>query len=503
MPSYPHARQQAQQIADSGDLPGALALLAPVVEAGRTDLPSGDPELLETMRQLAGLHAQAGDPTSARRLLEEAYAAGRGGPAEPLMVLLAYDLAVVAEELANRLVARKNFGLVARYGPGVLGEEHPAVVHARGYGADGAAAGLPEPPTAPMKAIAPPVSGTVVHGTPVPVSGLPASSGAGGAGAGAPVSGMPVSGTPVSGTPGFGQPVSGSPVSGSPVSGTPISGTPVSGTPGIGQPVSASPAFGQPVSGSPDFGQQAFPPAGSTSPFGETAGNERSRAPWLIAAAAAAVVAVVALVAVLVRPGGGDDPSTVAADSTAAPAATTEAPGAGAFSTTGPDGSPSPSPSSAPPSSAAPATTGPAKPPATTGAPKSTAVTAISAPANGAGVARLFTVTFTTSAADASAAGTRLALTVCVKEWCFLEGPLTIENGRARNYPVLLGSKEGEGIGEQWTVRVDRLSNADYDYLQAHKQAATAAGTWGNGVSTPIDRLNKAPVSAVVVTKTS
>jgi hypothetical protein len=463
--SYPHARQQAQQIADSGDLPGALAVLAPVVEAGRPGLASGDPELLETMRQLAGLHARLGDPTAARRLLEEAYAAGRGGPGEPLMVLLAFDLAVVADELANRLVARKNFGLVALHGPAALGADHPAVVQARAYGAERPGA-PPEPSTAPLPAVAPPISGAagpLAHGTPVPVSG-------------SPVSGMPL---PASGTP-------------TPVSGTP---TPVSGV---------AAAFGQPVSGSPDFGQPV-PVSGtpmSSSAFGDNPGKERSRAPWVVAAAVAAVVAVVALVAVLIRPTTEPGPDAVAAGSTATPAATTAGPGAGAFATIGPDGSPSPSPSSAAPSTGAPATTAPARPAATTGAPRSTVATGISAPRNGAGVNRSFAVTFTTSAADASATGTRLALTVCVKEWCFLEGPLTIENGKARDYPVLLGSKEGEGIGEKWTVRVDRLSNADFDVVAAQKQSATDSGTWGNGASTPIDRLNATPVSAVVVTKT-
>ena len=79
------------------------------------------------------------------RLLEEAYAAGqRIGPADPLMVLLAYDLAVVAEELANRHEARKNFALVAEYGPAALGEGHPAVAHAGDYLAEGSRAAAEE-----------------------------------------------------------------------------------------------------------------------------------------------------------------------------------------------------------------------------------------------------------------------------------------------------------------------------------------------------------------------
>ena len=100
--SYIQARQRAQQLAVGGDLPGARAVLEPVVDLGRPGLATGDPELLATMRQLAGLYARAGDHTGARRLLEEAYGAvQRVGPADPLMVLLAYDLAVVAEELGH------------------------------------------------------------------------------------------------------------------------------------------------------------------------------------------------------------------------------------------------------------------------------------------------------------------------------------------------------------------------------------------------------------------
>lgn len=132
VPSYPQTRRQADQLAAAGDLTGARALLEQAVELGRPGLAAGDPELLATMRQLAGLLASGGDPAGARRLLEEAQAAGhRLGPADPLLVLLAYDLAVVADELGNRHEARKNFALVAEHGPAALGPGHPAVVHAR------------------------------------------------------------------------------------------------------------------------------------------------------------------------------------------------------------------------------------------------------------------------------------------------------------------------------------------------------------------------------------
>ena len=445
MHSYPEARQQAQRLADNGDLAGAQSLLERVVDQGRPGLTTGDPELLTTMRQLAGLHARAGDHTGARRLLEEAYAAGRqrSGPIDPLMLLLAYDLAVVADELANRLVARKNFALVAEHGPAVLGETHPAVSHAREYVAEGAA-------TSPEDAF--------------PTTQL-----------------TPVPGPPTAPIPPYAQPVSGLPVSG-----TPISGTPVSASPMFGQPVS-TPPFGQPV---------------STPPFGEPAGTGRapSRTPWVIAAAAV-VFAVIMLVVVLVRPGADPAGTPVAAGTTApVPPATT-----GAGDTDSALGTLPSSPAA--PASSAPAvtTTAPAAPPPTTAAPARPPVTGTSilSPGNGSGVARQFTVSFALSAADAAATGTRLALTVCVAEWCFLDGPIVIRDGKAEDYRVTLGAQEGEGIGKKWTVRVDRLSAADYDFLMKHKKDANDAGTWGKGVTTPIDRLNKTPVSSVVVTKTS
>ena len=443
--SYPQARQQAQQIADSGDLPGARALLERVVDLGRPGLAAGDPELLETMRQLAGRYAQDADPTRARRLLEEAYAAGqRIGPADPLMVLLAYDLAVVAEELANRHEARKNFALVAEYGPAALGEGHPAVSHAGDYLAEGSPAVAEEASSPTTQLLTPSV----------------------------PVSGLPVSGSPTA--PPF-------------LSGLPVSGLPVSGSPVSGSPVSASPVTGLPVSGSP-----VSPPPFGGAPGG---GTPRSRTPWVIAAAAV-VFAVVMLVVVLVRPGAQPVAGTPVADATSAPAATPSA-------TTAPTSTPTTSPTTTGTTTNAPAKTQQTAPTTTA---RHTAVAVLSrivTPKNGSGVDRRFTVTFSVSAADVAATATRLALTVCVKEWCFLDGPIVIEGGVAEDYTVTLGTNEGEGIGEKWTVRIDRLSQSTYDDLQGQKQAAVDNGTWGNGVTTPTDRLNKTPVSSVVVTKTS
>ncbi|MCY1138981.1 tetratricopeptide repeat protein [Actinoplanes sp. Pm04-4] len=156
--TFAHARQQAQQLVEAGDPAGAQKLLEGVVANGRVALAEGDPELLETMRQLAGRHAAAGDPQSARRVLEEA--AGRLTGSDPLAVMLAYDLAVVAEELANRHVARTNFAKVAEFGPAALGEDHWTVERARTYLAS-VTTEAPQPPTsdAPPVSPAPQVSG--------------------------------------------------------------------------------------------------------------------------------------------------------------------------------------------------------------------------------------------------------------------------------------------------------------------------------------------------------
>ncbi|GAA3290416.1 hypothetical protein GCM10020218_060970 [Dactylosporangium vinaceum] len=165
-PSFPHARQHAQALADRGDLAGARAVLESAVNAGRPGLAGGDPELLSTMRQLAALQVRAGDHMSARRVLEEAVEAGnQRGESDPLALLLAYDLAVVATELGNRYVARTNFGRVARFGPAALGPAHPAVEHARRVAAHEAGA----PPAVPGPApAAPPVP--FVPGPPPPAA---------------------------------------------------------------------------------------------------------------------------------------------------------------------------------------------------------------------------------------------------------------------------------------------------------------------------------------------
>ncbi|MBU2666046.1 hypothetical protein KOI35_21260 [Actinoplanes bogorensis] len=168
---YAHSRQQAQSLAEAGDVPAARAVLEGAVSSGRAGLAEGDPELLETMRQLAGLHVSAGDPAAARRVLEEAVAAVR--TTDQLGVMLAFDLAVVAADLGNRHVARTQFARVAELGPAVLGEDHWAVDRARaflGAATDDAPAPVSSPPpVSPAPLFAPPVSAP-----PEPVTAVPA-----------------------------------------------------------------------------------------------------------------------------------------------------------------------------------------------------------------------------------------------------------------------------------------------------------------------------------------
>jgi hypothetical protein len=395
--AYPQARQQAQQLADSGDLAGARAVLEAVVDLGRPGLAMADPELLATMRQLAGLHTRDADPAAARRLLEEAHSAGqRIGPADPLMVLLAYDLAVVAEELDNRHEARRHFALVAEHGPAALGAQHPAVSRARDY------------------AKASPAEGPAAEGSPAEPSSSP--------------------------------------------------------------PVSSSPVFGG-------------APAG---------GAPHSRIPWMVAATAV-VVSVVLLVVVLVRPS--DQPDNNPTPVAAAPTAVAPAPSA----TVAPSPTPTTSPTSTRPKANAQAGAERVEASRTSTTPRPATVVAsrIVKPKTGSAVARRFTVGFTVSAADMAATDTRLTLSVCVSEWCFLDGPVAFADGKPEDYTVTLGSADGSDIGEKWTLRIDRLTASALAELQSHKQAAIDNGTWGNGVTTPIDRLNKTPVSSVVVTKTS
>jgi hypothetical protein len=112
-----------------------LAVLARAVELGKANLSEDDPDVLLTAYELGQAHRRADDPSTARRVLEEAYAAGhwRLGDSDPLMLQISYDIGLVAEELGNRHEARKAFGRVAELGPAALGADHPFVAWAGAY----------------------------------------------------------------------------------------------------------------------------------------------------------------------------------------------------------------------------------------------------------------------------------------------------------------------------------------------------------------------------------
>ena len=110
-------------------------MLERAVELGKANLSEDDPDVLVTAFQLATVLRQSGDTPGARRVLEEAYAAGqwRLGDTDALMLQISHDIGTVAEELGNRHEARKAFGRVAELGPATLGADHQAVARARAY----------------------------------------------------------------------------------------------------------------------------------------------------------------------------------------------------------------------------------------------------------------------------------------------------------------------------------------------------------------------------------
>ncbi|XVU21411.1 tetratricopeptide repeat protein [Actinoplanes sp. CA-054009] len=164
--ALPQARKTAQDRAGAGDAEGARELLEQTVRSNRAALADGDPELLAAMRDLATLHSRAGDPASARRLLEEARAAGhRLAATDPLAVMLAYDLGAVAEELGNRHVARTSFAEVTTHGPAALGENHWVVEHARAY-LTAATEPAGEPSLTPPPPDAPPAAAPMIPARP-------------------------------------------------------------------------------------------------------------------------------------------------------------------------------------------------------------------------------------------------------------------------------------------------------------------------------------------------
>ncbi|MFE9183253.1 tetratricopeptide repeat protein [Micromonospora haikouensis] len=174
-------QHRALALRAAGDVAGACRLLADAIDPLRASFGEDHPEVLGTAHLLARLHREADDPAAARRVLEEALAAGerRWHPADPLMLAFSFDLASVAEELGNRHEARRHYSRVAEAGPAVLGADHPAVQAARHY-LGGAGAGttpplppIPPPPRYPTTPQVPPAFPRQPPPPPLPVSAPP------------------------------------------------------------------------------------------------------------------------------------------------------------------------------------------------------------------------------------------------------------------------------------------------------------------------------------------
>ncbi|WP_250030737.1 tetratricopeptide repeat protein [Paractinoplanes maris] len=464
--SFAQARQQARALAEAGDLAGARTVLDRAVEAGRPALAEGDPELLETMRQLAGLHAASGDPQAARRLLEEAASVTqRLGDTDPLTVMLAYDLAVVADQLANRHVARTHFTEVARSGPAAFGEDHWTVERARTYLRSTEPPPVPPSPTltgSPAAQPAPPAP--LVSGPPVPPT-LPVS--------GPPVPPLVSSAATVSGPPGAPFVSTAPPISG-------WSASPPTGT--------AGPSVAEPPGG-------AVPPLAFGPP-------SRSRKSWIPAAlggvVGGAIVAVVVAVAVVRGGDGSDSAASVlpAPSSSPVPASVEAAPRSSAPAPTAPTSRPATTttaPATVKPSTTKPSTVKPAtKPPAVR--------TRIVSPRDNSLVPYPFDARFTVAPSDVAARETVVALLICVAGRCYLDGKLDIIGDGAAPYTIYLGSTRPEGAGVAWKLRLDRLPGKTYAKLVADRDAAIADGSWGER-GTPMSALNPAPLSTLTVTK--
>lgn len=562
-PALPQVRQQAQALVASGDEGGARALLERAVEAGRAGLAEGEPELLATMRQLAGLHRQAGDPASARRLLEQAVAARqRFGDDDAVGVMLSYDLAVVADELGNRHVARSGFARVAQYGPSVLGEGNATVEHARNYMAQ--CTPLPEVPSAdrePPSAAElfaeplfppPPSIGTPggpqsaaespASGTPGPDAGSSGSaapgpdagsSGAADASSRSGGSDLPAAAADSSsadsssaGRPGSEDPASGSSrprPSGSGIdlgfpalqgfssldsgSEVPIFSAPVSGGPVSGGPVSGIPGTAvNPGHGPMTPAEVLSDPVPVLSPaVPVSAGGPRSRGvPWIpVTIGAAVVVTALAVSGIVILSGGGDSGTAGAQGGATTQVRLTDdglsVLGESPVPSIGVSSSASASPSATGSSATPKATSAPATAPATT---KPAVSTRFASPAAGSSVPWPFDAKFSVSASDVAATKTVVTLSICVAGRCYLDGKLDIIDDGAAPYTVYLGSTKPEGTGQKWQLRLDRITTSTFDALVAERTSEQNDNTWGDKGSS-MDKLNATPVATLTVTKAS
>ncbi|MEV4347791.1 tetratricopeptide repeat protein [Actinoplanes sp. NPDC049596] len=483
----PQARRQARELVAAGEANEARELLERAVEGNRAALAGGEPELIAAMRELAGLHAEAGDPMAARRLLEEAQAAGhRLVASDPLAVMLAYDLAVVADELGNRHVARTNFARVAEHGAAPLGADHWVVAHARAYvNADAGQAG-----SNPGAGNAGPEGG-VTSQKPGPLIGIPDA--------------PPTSAAPAASAPS--EPATSLPMShsiGSLTNGHDVDGQTAGQTPPTTNPRPAS----EHAPSRPAAIQHRTLERGGQGDGAD--GRDTSRKSWIIAGAGILVGAVIAATAILTRPSGTEESAAPVASvpaqagqqgqtrtrTSTAPSAGATAAAPTATAATPPTKGAAPSKATAPTQRAAPTqAAAPAK------APAKAVVTRIVSPANGSKVPYPFDARFTMSAADVRSDSTVVAVLVCVNGRCYLDGKVDIVERVAAPYTIYLGSTKPEGTGVAWSLRLDRLSTAAYNALLAEREARWTDGSWGDK-GTTMSKLNPAPVSTVSVIKT-
>lgn len=148
-------QHRALALRHAGDLAGARQLLTDMVESAHPPPYGPDhPEVLGAAHLLARLHREAGDPSAARRVLEETLAAAERlrSDTDPLLLALVFELATVADELGNRHEARRNFHRILATGPAALGADHSSVRAARAYLAEAGPADGSGTPSSPYPA---------------------------------------------------------------------------------------------------------------------------------------------------------------------------------------------------------------------------------------------------------------------------------------------------------------------------------------------------------------
>lgn len=138
--------RDADELRRLGDLRAARDLLEPAADGAAIDLGPEHPDVIETLRRLATVHRELDQLPQARRVLEEALDNGlvRWPDDNPVILAISAELGAISDELGNRHEARRHLLRVARFGPSVLGPDHPYVRAAQRY--VGGTAPQPEPP---------------------------------------------------------------------------------------------------------------------------------------------------------------------------------------------------------------------------------------------------------------------------------------------------------------------------------------------------------------------